>query len=104
MSEDACNGTHGPGQLETVSDITITTACSNDGPASSRNGGTNIPAMSTPNTAIGSSHANSDLVANSTLIWLLLQAYRIVDFHSMYRFYYLPPRICQICGLFYGIL
>ena len=68
MSEDACNGTHGPGQLETVSDITITTACSDDGPSSSHNGGTNIPAMSTPNTAIGSSHANSDLVAICDLV------------------------------------
>ena len=41
MSEDACNGTHGTEQLETVSDITITTACSDDGPSSSHNGGTN---------------------------------------------------------------
>ena len=47
MSEDACNGTHGTGQLATVSDITITAACSDDCPSSSRNGGTNIPATST---------------------------------------------------------
>ena len=56
------------GFSQQVNDITLTAACSDDGPFSSRNGGTNIPAMSTANTAIGSSHANSDLVANFDLV------------------------------------